>query len=187
MFGRQRADALDALLKGPGCTEHSWNFLPLSKDMNHQWNTDQFSLEPLPLSNTTVFDTTVKIRVRFHWFLNISGTRHRYLADVTPGKDAVDIMFENLLLEDSVADTNEVNIRTGQPVYSGNIYEIDCEEGDGSRMFEALQLRWDLQRVMLMAGVSGMSTDALFMPPEEQDWMRQEFIDERFEECPRCN
>lgn len=162
MFGSQRAIELERLLKGPGCTEFTWNLITLCRCIHQSWDLDHIGLEPVEISGN------VQIRIRVQWFVKPDASKYDYLADSNATVDEINKMVQPLSDDANMTHVHEVNVRTGQPVLTGNVYTICCQDTiETGLMFRALQARWDLQHVMFCAGASGLSTDDFLMPPED--------------------
>lgn len=172
MFGSQRADELERMLKGPGCTEFTWNLITLCRCIHHAWDLDHIGLEPVEISGTKT------IRIRVQWFINPLAEKYAYLQDANATFEEINAMVQPLFQSVNVSDDHEVNIETGKPVLTGNVYTICRTNGiERSLMYRALQARWDLQRVMFCAGASGISTDDFVMPPEDEDSFRRILVE----------
>lgn len=164
MFGSQRADALEKLLDGPGCTEVQWNIITLSKCLHHLWDEGLFAMEPLPLSPA---DAGQRIRVRVQWFWpELDSGRH--LTNPQPSIESINDMFESLFSHRNTQRAYEVNVATAQVILTGQVYTITCDDEDERNlMFQALGARWDLQRVQFMAGAAGVPDYELDLMPRD--------------------
>ncbi|KAJ3489908.1 hypothetical protein NLG97_g5891 [Lecanicillium saksenae] len=150
VLGSNLAAQLCSLMNAPGATEVAWNLITLCGDMHGCFDNGEIGLEPLDadvLGRMNLRPESNTIYVRVEWF-NPGAETARQISKAPTFESLKEMMRPTMSSINK--NIQDVNIETGQPVISGNVYPIVCPE-HCDRMETVLKARWILQKLRYFA------------------------------------